>query len=306
MDSPNHGVAVVIPCYNAEATLARTIDSVLAQPGPAAEIIVVDDGSSDGSVAAAQAFGDRVTVLTGQNGGACMARNRGMRATSAEFVLFLDADDEIAGDHLGAGATIAEAAGADIVFTAMIQRNATRILEVRDALAEHLDCEYLFANWLLGIQVNPSAILWRRSFVERIGGWDERVKLQQDGDLVMRAFLNRARLAHNPRGYGIYYVQNNDSLSWSKSEAKERNYVETLARLVAMTEGTPFAAHRQSLEHALYRTARMAFLRGWPETGQAALDVLARMGPIRHRGTLRHRALASVLGLERKVRLWGA
>ncbi len=297
-------VAVVIPCHNAETTIGRTIRSVLAQGVAPGAIIVVDDGSGDSSVAVAQGFG--VRVLTGPNGGACAARNRGLAGTDADYVMFLDADDELAGDHLLHGVQVAQAQGADLVVSPMILRTDLGVIEARDRLVGDLGCEALFRDWLLGIQVNPSAMLWRREFVVQIGGWDERVMIQQDGELALRAFLNRAVVGRNPRGYGIYYVRNPASLAASKSAAKEANYVETLARLLAMTRGTAFADKTDSLEDALYRTARMAFVRGWPQVGRQALGVLATIGPLTHRGTWRHRMLAGLLGLERKVRLWGA
>lgn len=89
-------VSVVIPAYNAERYLAAAIHSVLAQSHADLELVVVDDGSADGtaSVAAAAAADDqRVRVLTQPNAGVGAARNRGLAATAGEWVGFLDADD---------------------------------------------------------------------------------------------------------------------------------------------------------------------------------------------------------------------
>lgn len=85
--------SVVIPAYNAGATLTRTLDSVLAQTWPAHEIIVVDDGSSDNTEEVVAAYGDRVTYLRQKNAGPSTARNRGVEAASGEWIAFLDADD---------------------------------------------------------------------------------------------------------------------------------------------------------------------------------------------------------------------
>ena len=299
-------VAVVLPCHNAEGTIARAIASVLDQRQATAEIIVVDDGSTDGTLAEVRQFGSAVRIFSGARAGACAARNRGLREAKAEYVLFLDGDDELAGDHLGNGVRIAERQGADLVISPMILRTDARVLEARDRLPDHLECEALFETWLLGAQVNPSAMLWRRSFVSGIGGWDERVLVQQDGELAMRAFLKGAVVRHNPRGYGIYYVHNPTSLAATKTPEKEDNYVQTLARLLKSAKGTPFETRTEGIETALYLTARRAFLRGWPEIGRHALAVLQTIGPVQHRGTWRHRLLCAVLGLERKSRLWRA
>lgn len=86
-------VSVVIPAYNAAATLSRAIESVLAQTHPAGEIIVVDDGGADDLEAIRTRFGDRVTWIRQPNGGASSARNRGIDAACGELIAFLDADD---------------------------------------------------------------------------------------------------------------------------------------------------------------------------------------------------------------------
>ena len=86
-------VSVIIPAYNAEAFIADTVQSVLDQTYQDFEIIVVDDGSKDGTVAALEPFGSRVHVHTQTNGGVARARNAGVALASGEFIAFLDADD---------------------------------------------------------------------------------------------------------------------------------------------------------------------------------------------------------------------
>lgn len=85
--------SVVIPAYNAGATITRTLGSVLAQTWPAHEIIVVNDGSSDNTEELVTAYGDRVIYLQQENAGPSAARNRGVETASGEWIAFLDADD---------------------------------------------------------------------------------------------------------------------------------------------------------------------------------------------------------------------
>jgi glycosyltransferase involved in cell wall biosynthesis len=92
--------SVVIPAYNAEAFLARAIDSVLAQTWPAEEIIVVDDGSSDASAEVAARYGGPVRVLRQANAGVSAARNTGAGAATGDWLAFLDADDWYYPDRL--------------------------------------------------------------------------------------------------------------------------------------------------------------------------------------------------------------
>ena len=90
---PKPSISVVISSYNYAHFLGETIQSVLAQTCPAREVIVIDDGSSDDSVAVARSFGDRVRVVEQENGGVCVARNNGARLATGDVLAFLDSDD---------------------------------------------------------------------------------------------------------------------------------------------------------------------------------------------------------------------
>jgi len=86
-------VSAVIPAYNAEAFITRAIDSVLRQTQRNVEIIVVDDGSTDSTIALVQGYGERVRLISQRNGGPARARNTGVGNSSGEYLAFLDADD---------------------------------------------------------------------------------------------------------------------------------------------------------------------------------------------------------------------
>ena len=86
-------VSVIIPAYNAAATIAGTVESVIAQTIQDFEIICVDDGSSDATLAIVKEFGDRVRLIEQANSGPAAARNNGARHSSGEYLAFLDADD---------------------------------------------------------------------------------------------------------------------------------------------------------------------------------------------------------------------
>src|SRR4029434_246146 len=86
-------VSVVIPCYNAEPFVGEAIESALSQSPTPVEVIVVDDGSDDGSVRVSRSFGDRVRVLSSGHAGVSAARNTGLLAARENLVAWLDADD---------------------------------------------------------------------------------------------------------------------------------------------------------------------------------------------------------------------
>lgn len=86
-------LSIIIPAYNAEAYLRETVDSALAQTHPDVEVIVVDDGSTDGTRAILDSYGDRIVAVTQPNGGPAAARNHALRLATGEYVGLLDADD---------------------------------------------------------------------------------------------------------------------------------------------------------------------------------------------------------------------
>lgn len=86
-------IAVVVPAYNAAATLGKALDSILAQTFPAHEVIVVDDGSADSTAEVMTAYTGKVHYIRQDNAGPSAARNRGVQEASAEWIAFLDADD---------------------------------------------------------------------------------------------------------------------------------------------------------------------------------------------------------------------
>ena len=101
--SAKHAVpsfSVIIPAYNSAATLARAVESVLAQSWSAGEIIVIDDGSTDATLQVARSFGDRVRVIHQSNAGVSVARNQGAEAATGDWLAFLDADDWYYPDRL--------------------------------------------------------------------------------------------------------------------------------------------------------------------------------------------------------------
>src|SRR4029077_6980980 len=109
-------VAVIIPFYNAAGTLPVEIQSALDQGGIALDIVLVDDGSTDGSLAIAQGFRSAARVFTGPNRGVSAARNRGMGKTKSEWLIFLDSDDLLRPGTIAKRLQAAETREADVVI----------------------------------------------------------------------------------------------------------------------------------------------------------------------------------------------
>jgi glycosyltransferase involved in cell wall biosynthesis len=109
-------ISVVIPVYNGAAFIQRALDSVFTQTYPATEIIVIDDGSTDGTAEILVYNQPAVQVITQPNSGRSVARNAGMLAAKGDYVAFLDADDQFLPNHLEHLATESDLLNNEIVY----------------------------------------------------------------------------------------------------------------------------------------------------------------------------------------------
>jgi glycosyltransferase involved in cell wall biosynthesis len=177
MSSPR--VAVVIPCFNHGRYLRETVESVLAQTFESLEVVVVDDGSTDDSAEVAEALRaenpERVRLLRQPNSGhPAFARNNGIRATSGEYVLCLDADDQLPPDWLAACVEALDSRpDAGVAYTDQQDFGAS---DRYHSVAEYDFRGQAHKNWF-GI-----CSLFRRAAWEAVGGWDPEIALSEDWD----------------------------------------------------------------------------------------------------------------------------
>ena len=194
-------ISVIIPVYNMERTVGRAIASILNQDPVKAEVIVIDDGSTDGSASAVEAFGDVVTCVKQINTGPSSARNHGARIASGRSFLFLDADDELAPGALDAHLKVRQAFR-DIrlsvsSFTVMEGDYIERI----EWLADRVNLSggksfYCVDEFLAPLVINIAlgAICVDRDVFEDIGGFDVQLHCWEITDFMYRAYLATQRL----------------------------------------------------------------------------------------------------------------
>ncbi len=180
-------VSVIVPLYNLRAFVGEAIDSVLAQTlgADALEIIVVDDGSTDGGGDVVRGYGARITYVRQENCGLPAARNTGIRLGRAPFLTFLDADDRILPEKLAAQLdAFARDSEAALVYTGWhyIDERGERLPQ-RGRSVHGGD---VLPDLVLGNLIHPHTALVRREIVERVGGFDESLTSVEDWDLWLR------------------------------------------------------------------------------------------------------------------------
>lgn len=189
MNEHPSGVSVILPCYNAAAYLAQSLDSVFAQTPAPDEVIVIDDGSTDGSAAIAMGYGDaRVICHRQENQGIAATRNRGLSLAGGELVAFLDADDLWPPDSLGTRLRRLQAEPAlDGVFG---QVECFISPELPEAMRATLFCPQ-------GTQAGRMAgsLLLRRRVFEQVGEFDAGLQVGELLDWIARADEFGVRLA---------------------------------------------------------------------------------------------------------------
>lgn len=174
-------VSCVLPVFNGEAYLREAIDSVLAQTWATVEVVVVDDGSTDGTAAVARSYADRVRYVHQENAGPAAARNRGIEASRGALVAFLDADDLWARERLARQAAALEADPRLSYALCLIQN--FRILELsEEANGRRPRPEGAPAPGYLS-----SGMLARREAFERVGGFDPGLGHGDSADWILRA-----------------------------------------------------------------------------------------------------------------------
>ncbi len=211
-------ISVIIPVYNGERYLAEAIESVLAQSCRPLEVIVVDDGSTDGTAAVAGRFASQVHYVQQPNRGPAAARNRGLEIARGDIICFLDADDlllktalETQLSYLDREPGLAIAIGYCQMFRHITQAGAESQVE-------------LYPRPILLFIVNSMAI--RKRVFDRIGPLDESLPQSEDLDWPMRAREQGvSMLVHQEVIY--HYRRHGNNLTNQKT-VKDRYFLKAL------------------------------------------------------------------------------
>lgn len=227
--------SVVVTCYNYKAFVEEAVDSALAQTRAATQVIVVDDGSTDGSTELLRSrYGtdSRVTLICSENGGQLAAFQRGVAAATGEVLCFLDADDRWEPDYLEKIGTIYDARR-DVGFVF----SDIRLFGSEDRLIGYADqpvdlghttiSTYVLTYWY---GAPTSALSLRSAYARRClelpEGYTSTWKLSADNCLVYGASLLGARKYYLPTGSVGYRIHGNNG--WWSNRTQTANYLNRL------------------------------------------------------------------------------
>lgn len=236
-------VSIIIPVYNTRRYLAEALDSAIAQTHTDLEIIVVDDGSTDGSADIVRRYADRdsrIRVITQPNAGQSAARNAALDAAAGTWIVFLDSDDIMTADAVEIMLDAAARTGADIVVSAVYQGATmpgtpahTGPIEVMSPLEALSDIFYqkrmLPSPW--------AKIIARRIFEQpaplrfRVGS------LYEDLDIMLPLLMRAPKVAYIDRPTYLYRV--NPTGTTHTYSARRHDALDVTERIVTTAEATP-------------------------------------------------------------------
>jgi glycosyltransferase involved in cell wall biosynthesis len=219
-------LSVVIPAYNRATLLPITLRSLLAQDRVADEILVVDDGSTDGTAKVAEAFGHPVRVIRQNNQGPGAARNRGLAEAKGEFIHFFDSDDLALPNLHRVQLEALEHSSADVAYSPWVKARldplhgvqpTNHVLQARGLPRGSL-VQALLTTW----STVPMVWLIRRRLVEGLGGFPTNLRCAEDQLFFLALLLAGASVVHTPTTLVLYRDEPLDKLSSPSNPDQQR------------------------------------------------------------------------------------
>ena len=254
-------VSVIIPTYNRRELVLRAIDSVLAQTHPVDEILIVDDGSTDGTAEALRArYGERIRYHWQANAGVSAARNAGMSLASGRYFALLDSDDLWRPEKTAQQAAWLDAHpefGMVLCDVVRVDADGTPydIFHRREVLRE----DGWALRWLLlNPSLVPASVMFRREVFETCGGFDPALRTAEDIDFHLRVARQwRIGVVEAPL---VEAMRGHDGLSATATTYDD--YVKVVERAVADAEGlVETSVQREALAITYARNARGMVIR---------------------------------------------
>ena len=259
--------SVIIPCHNAERWIAAALKSVARQALAPYEIVVIDDSSTDGSLAQIRASGVPVQLLRVNARNAAFARNVGIRVAKGDWIAFLDADDVWYPNHLTRAAELLSS-GLDVAFMSShdwiglddkVIKLPNEFMCKLTAPKRGMNVDDYYSIVEQGFHFGHSTVLYRRDRVLEVGLFDHTQKRRHDIDLWLRMIADRTWTYDTLKSAGY---RRNTPGSISRAELECDYYY--LRALVKNLDIVCSTRHRQHLSHHARRAIGIAFTAGDP------------------------------------------
>lgn len=255
-------VSILIPAYNAEEWLPHTLRSVIGQIWDRKEIIVVDDGSKDQTLAIAKQFeSDSVRVVSQTNQGAAAARNKAFSLSRGDYIQWLDADDLLSPDKIARQmAALEECRSRNTVLSSAWGRFTYRPYRAQFAPSS-LWCDLSAAEWFMrqmeeNIYMQTATWLVSREVTEAAGPWDTRLLGDDDGEYFSRVLLAGDGTRFVPEAKVYYRMSGSSSLSYIGTSDKKKE-----AQWLSMKLHIQYL--RSLNDSARARAACVTYLQNW-------------------------------------------
>ncbi|MCI5105822.1 MAG: glycosyltransferase [Pseudomonadales bacterium] len=270
-------VSVIIPSYNRGQSLPRALDSVLAQTRPAEEIIVVDDGSDDGTAAMLARDYPELACLVQENRGVSAARNTGIRAARGDWIALLDSDDEWLPQKLERQLlALQEARRSESAAPLLVHCDEIWIRKGRrvNPMDKHAKAGgWIFERCLPLCAISPSAVLMARELLADVGEFDEDLPACEDYDLWLR-ICSRYPVLYVDEPLLNKYGGHSDQLS-RQHWGMDRFRVRALDKL--LSAGGLDAGQQEQAIAMLHEKCRILRLGAEKRGNQALLDELSEV-----------------------------
>lgn len=202
-------ISCIIPVYNGERFIEESLESVLAQTYQPAEILVIDDGSTDGTRDILETYADRIEVIHQENAGPAAARSRGFKASKFDLIAFQDCDDLWVPEKLALQLERLEANPEAQLCTCMIQNFwEAEQAEEAEKLRDTAHAEPRLASW--------QGVLARRGVFELVGGMDAGVPENDAREWLHRARTMKVPIEHIDQ---VLVQRRVHSSNWSRRRA---------------------------------------------------------------------------------------
>jgi GT2 family glycosyltransferase len=255
-------VSILIPAFNAEAWIADTIKSAIAQTWPRKEIIVVDDGSTDQTLAVARQFASKdVAVVTQTNQGASAARNHAFSLSQGDYIQWLDADDLLSPEKIARQMEAAEECRNSRTLFSSAWGHFTYRTDLAEFSPTSLWGDLSPVEWLIrkmkgNLHMQTATWLTSRELTKAAGAWDVRLFVDDDGEYYCRVLLASDGVRFVPDAKVFYRITPSTRLSHIGQSDKKKD-----AQLLSMQLHVKYLRSLEESERV--RAACLTYLQNW-------------------------------------------